>query len=155
MAYNQSEELFVQGKWVMALAAGAIFAPISAFLTNMGVDINLLLGVFIAVIVDSALGMYIALKEKRFSSTGFAKIMIKLLLYLLLAVLAGAMKRFEGIEFVSSIVYTAMFTREAISILAEKIPKIDKKLGDFTRNLVGKLPFNRRGEDNQNNTPTN
>ena len=78
----------------------------------------------ILIVIDSCLGFWRALNEKKVSSKGFGMIFKKMLMYMILLILSHVLVNFkiEGKQtsifmWFDDLVYSAILLREAISIL--------------------------------------
>jgi hypothetical protein len=132
---------FLGNKYIVAI--GGILTPFVSIITNYLNDMFwLVCALIIMIITDTILGMYIAIKEKRFTSgeNGFWKVGDKLFCYFGLIILSytivfllHAVDLFnigitnEASRFLIIFVFSMMYGREIISIF-ESIDKLQPRL---------------------------
>lgn len=97
-------------------------------------DFEFLIWLFILIVLDTATGMILAWREKSFSSFGFSKVIVKVLLYGIALVVINVLQNFRiggehvpVFDWIDYFVLTAMVLREAISIF-ENIARIQSDL---------------------------
>lgn len=97
-------------------------------------DYEFLIWLFILICLDTLTGMIYAWKEKTFSSFGFSKVIIKVLLYAIALIVVNVLQKFTiggshvpVFDWIDYFLLTAMILREAISIF-ENIARIEPTL---------------------------
>ena len=97
-------------------------------------DFEFLIWLFILICLDTLTGMIYSWREKTFSSFGFSKVIIKVILYAIALIVVNVLQNFKigGVEiavfdWIDYFLLTAMVLREAISIF-ENIARIEPAL---------------------------
>lgn len=96
-------------------------------------DFAFMLNMFIIVLIDTALGVILAFKTKQVSSSEFAKIFTKVLVYCLLVIAVHTVSHFkingetQLLTWLDSFIYSGIMVRELLSILEKT-----QLLGYFT-----------------------
>lgn len=89
-------------------------------------DLPFFFNLFVLIFIDTALGIWVAIKRKDLSSAGFSKVFTKITIYLLFLLAThsastfGAKNHFSLLSWIDSIVYSMIAAREYLSII-EKI----------------------------------
>lgn len=133
-------------KGIMAFTLGIFYAPVVVLVEKYLLqDYHLLLNLFIIVFIDTILGVLYAYKQNCVSSTGFSKVITKLLVYILLliAVNQGHLNVNNAIgellKWLDGVVYSTIIIRELLSIIEKatlmgyiKLPEsVKQKLEKF------------------------
>ena len=109
----------------------ALFATaIKLIQTYLFSDFEFLIWLFILIVLDTATGMLHAWKQKSFSSFGFSKVIVKVVLYVVALIVVNVLQNFKiggehvpVFDWIDYFLCTAMILREAISIF-ENIARI-------------------------------
>lgn len=139
--------LTIEAKYALTLLFTGILMPVAHLLLPLLPGSGIIAVVFIVVGVDSVLGIWLALRQKRFSASGFGRILGKLVVYFLLILASSAVTKHAIAErpnimlsWVNDAVYGLILAREMLSILENAA-----KLGFITvpqwiRDKLEKLP---------------
>jgi len=118
-------------KLALAISIGTIIGSIGSLIeVYLLAEYKLFINIFILVIIDTILGVITAYRNKTISSTGFSKVLTKLVVYILLIIAvnqghinnpnAGIMTLMIWVD---NVVYGSILVREILSIL-EKAGKL-------------------------------
>ena len=129
-------------KDITSVIAAIFFAPFMALVQKYLInDLHLLINVFVLVVIDTIFGIILAYKLNKISSSGFGKLIKKMLIYILIiiAMKQGHINHPESavrtlMEWVDGWVYAAIIIRELLSIFENaamlgyfNVPKIIKE----------------------------
>jgi len=132
------------------MCLGLAYAPVVIFVEKYLLsEMHLLINLFILVFIDTIMGVIYAYKQKRISSAGFSKAIVKMLIYILLliAVNQGHINVNPSplstiMEWLDGVVYSTIVIRELLSIIEKatilgyiKLPqKVKERLDIFMNN---------------------
>ena len=124
---------------------GTIYAPVIMLVEKYLLkDYHLLLNLFILVIIDTLLGVLYAYKQNRVSSTGFSKVITKLLVYILLMIAVNQSHLNTGdfglvLQWLDGVVYSTIVVRELLSIIEKATLMGYIKLPDYVKEKLEKF----------------
>ncbi|MVT11388.1 phage holin family protein [Chitinophaga tropicalis] len=117
---------------VIYLTLGWAMAPVISWIEKyVFSDWEFLKFLFVIVSVDTALGLFKAIRQRQVSSKGFGMVLRKIIIYTSALVATSALTKFTvsgapqvAFSFLGNVVFSAIMVREAISIF-ENIAEID------------------------------
>ena len=119
----QAQIPYIRPMHIPHLKIAGFFTIIHLVETYLFSDFEFLIWLFILVVLDTVTGMVLAWREKGFSSFGFGKVIVKVLLYCIALVVVNVLQNFtiDGrpvavFDWIDYFLLTAMVLREAISI---------------------------------------